>query len=90
VDVTAVAKRLYRGCVQQFDLAGNGAVLEQEQMSDSARGSGAHNLLCVRLSVAGSDLLVEPREGTARQTGGHRPDQLQGLPIHFVLAKMSG
>ena len=59
-------------------------------MFDSACGSGTHNLLYICRSVACSDLLVEPLQGATRRPGGHRPNQLQGLLIHFVLAKMSG
>src|SRR5579862_2992356 len=59
-------------------------------MFDSAYGSGTHNLLHICRSVACSDLLVDALQGAARRPGGHRPNQLQGLLIHFVLAKMSG
>jgi hypothetical protein len=59
-------------------------------MFDSAYGSGTHNLLYICRSVACSDLLVEPLQGATRRPGGHRPNQPQGLLIHFVLAKMSG
>src|SRR5450755_3687933 len=59
-------------------------------MFDSACGSGPHNLLYICRSVARSDQLVEPLQGATRRPGGHRPNQLQGLPIHFVLAKMAG
>ncbi len=59
-------------------------------MLDSARGSSTHNLLDIGRSVARSDQLVELLQGATRRPGCHRPNQLQGLLIHFVLAKMSG
>src|SRR5580700_3433064 len=58
-------------------------------MFDSAYGSATHNLLHICRSVACSDLLVEALQGAACRPSGHRPNQLQGLLIHFVLAKMS-
>ena len=59
-------------------------------MFDPACGSSAHNLLYTCRSVACSDLLVEPLQGVTRGPGGHRPNQLQRLLVHFVLAEMSG
>jgi hypothetical protein len=94
LNVATMAKRLHRGCVQlvgaAVDRTRHGSVLKQEQMFDSACGSSTHNLLHICRSVARADLLVEPIQGATRKPGGHRPNKLQRLPIHFVLTKMAG
>src|SRR5271154_3506052 len=59
-------------------------------MFDSACGSSTDNLLHICRGVACSDLLVEPLQGATCRPGGNRPNQIQRLPIHFVLAKMAG
>jgi hypothetical protein len=59
-------------------------------MFDSACGSGTHNFLYICRSVACSDLLVELLQGVTRRPSDHRLYQLQGLPVHFVLAKVPG
>ena len=85
---------LHPGCVQEFGqaagLAWNRAILEQEQMFDSAFGSGVYNLLDIRRTVAHSDLLVESPQGLKRRSDSYRPNQFQSLLVHFVLAEMAG
>jgi hypothetical protein len=85
---------LHRRCVQQvgptLGCSRNRATIEQEQVFDPAAGSGVYNLLDIRRGVARSDLLVESPQGLKCRPGGYRPNQLQSLPIHFVLAEMAG
>jgi hypothetical protein len=94
MNAASVEKRLYGGCVEEVssavDCVRNDRVLRQEEMFDSACGSGTHNLVQIRRSVACSDVFVELLQGMTRRPGSYRPNQLKRLPIHLVLVKTSG